>query len=79
MKFLGNLLWFILVGFIGWIIYIAAGILWCISIVGIELAVFYLAAGCLLCITIIGIPFGFQCFKLAKVSFLPFGTTFEKK
>lgn len=29
--------------------------------------------GLLLCLTIIGIPFGLQCFKLAKLSLLPFG------
>ena len=27
------------------------------------------------CVTIIGIPFGKQCFKLAKLSFMPFGKT----
>ena len=30
-------------------------------------------AGCLWCITIIGIPVGVQCFKLASLSFFPFG------
>jgi len=30
-------------------------------------------AGCLWCITIIGIPIGKQCFKLAGLSFFPFG------
>lgn len=29
--------------------------------------------GVLWCITIIGIPIGIQCFKLASLSFLPFG------
>lgn len=29
--------------------------------------------GCLWCITIIGIPVGTQCFKLASLSFFPFG------
>lgn len=29
--------------------------------------------GALLCITIILIPFGLQCFKIAKLSLLPFG------
>lgn len=29
--------------------------------------------GCLWCITIIGIPVGMQCFKLAGISFFPFG------
>ncbi len=31
--------------------------------------------GLIWCITIIGIPFGKQCFKFAKLSFLPFGKT----
>lgn len=30
-------------------------------------------AGCLWCITIVGIPVGLQCFKLARLSFFPFG------
>lgn len=30
-------------------------------------------AGCLWCITIVGIPVGKQCFKLATLSFFPFG------
>lgn len=29
--------------------------------------------GCLWCITIVGIPVGKQCFKLATLSFFPFG------
>ncbi len=33
----------------------------------------WLLAGCLWCITIIGIPVGLQCFKLAGLSFFPFG------
>ena len=53
MKTIGNLIWFIFIGF------------W--SGLGFFLG------GLLLCITIIGIPFGLQCFKLAKLMFLPFG------
>ncbi len=52
-SFLGNLLWFLLIGFwsgLGWML---AGLLWCI--------------------TIVGIPVGRQCFKLAKLTFFPFG------
>ncbi len=30
-------------------------------------------AGCFWCITVIGIPVGLQCFKLAALSFFPFG------
>ena len=27
-----------------------------------------------LCVTVVGIPFGLQCFKLAKLAFMPFGS-----
>ena len=30
-------------------------------------------AGCLWCVTVVGIPIGLQCFKLASLSFFPFG------
>ena len=30
-------------------------------------------AGCLWCVTIVGIPVRLQCFKLASLSFFPFG------
>ncbi len=40
---------------------------------GLELSVANCIAGILWCITIIGIPFGMQCFKLMKLSLLPFG------
>ena len=33
--------------------------------------------GCLWCITIIGIPVGVQCFKIAGLSFFPFGKEVE--
>lgn len=33
----------------------------------------WLLAGCLWCVTIVGIPVGMQCFKLAGLSFFPFG------
>ncbi|MGN0430981.1 MAG: YccF domain-containing protein [Lachnospiraceae bacterium] len=33
----------------------------------------WLLAGCLWCITIIGIPIGIQCFKIAGLTFFPFG------
>lgn len=53
MGCLGNLLWFIFGGFI-------SGLSWCL-------------AGVIWCITIIGIPVGTQCFKMAGLSFFPFG------
>ena len=51
---------------------VIANIIWVI-IAGIPMGFAYLCLGCVYCITIIGIPFGLQCFKLAKLSFLPFG------
>uniref|UniRef100_UPI0040561917 YccF domain-containing protein n=1 Tax=Acetatifactor sp. TaxID=1872090 RepID=UPI0040561917 len=33
----------------------------------------WLFIGCLWCITFVGIPVGMQCFKLAGLSFFPFG------
>ncbi|MCK6146764.1 YccF domain-containing protein [Enterococcus hirae] len=53
MSCLGNIIWLIFGGFIGGINWLLAGILWCL--------------------TIIGIPIGLQCFKLASLSFAPFG------
>lgn len=52
-----------------------ANIIWLIF-GGLELAIGFLFVGLILCITIIGIPFGKQCFKLAKLSAVPFGATF---
>ena len=116
MGCLGNALWFLFGGFamgMGWLL---AGVLWCVTIVGIPvgvqcfklaklaffpfgkevrygggvgsmllnilwlllsgipLAIEAAAVGLLFCITIIGIPFGKQCFKLAKLALMPFGT-----
>lgn len=53
MSCLGNIIWFIFGGLVG-------GLGWCL-------------AGVIWCITIIGIPVGLQCFKLASLSFAPFG------
>ncbi|MCL2605935.1 MAG: hypothetical protein FWD93_01460, partial [Coriobacteriia bacterium] len=47
-------------------------ILW-IVFGGFMLAIEAFLLGILFCITIIGIPFGKQCFKLAKLSLMPFG------
>lgn len=44
-----------------------------IILVGFWSALIYFLIGLVLCITIIGIPFGKQCFKLATLSFAPFG------
>ena len=40
---------------------------------GLELCLANIVGGIVLCITIIGIPFAPQCFKLAKLSLMPFG------
>ena len=50
-----------------------ANILW-IVLSGIPLAVSATINGILLCCTIIGIPFGIQCFKIATLALMPFGT-----
>lgn len=49
-------------------------IIW-IIVSGIPLAVEAAIIGAGLCITIIGIPFGLQCFKIAKLALMPFGST----
>ena len=41
---------------------------------GIPLALAAVLNGALLCVTVVGIPFGLQCFKLAKLAFMPFGS-----
>lgn len=52
---------------------IIANIFW-VLIAGIPMAVAYIVIGAGYCITIIGIPWGLQCFKMAALSFLPFGS-----
>ncbi|MDD3831807.1 MAG: YccF domain-containing protein [Clostridia bacterium] len=56
--------------------YPVANILWIIFF-GWEMAIGFFVIGALWCITIIGIPFGKQCFKLAQLSFFPFGATYD--
>lgn len=51
---------------------IIANVFW-VLLAGIPTALGYLVAGVINCITVIGIPFGIQSFKMAKLSFLPFG------
>ena len=116
MSCLGNLLWFLCCGLWQGLSWLLAGLLWCVTIVGIPiglqcfkfaslsffpfvkemrygggtvslllnliwilvsgipLAVTAATNGILLCCTIIGIPFGLQCFKMAKLALMPFGT-----
>ena len=57
MRFIGNMLWLLLGGFMSGLGWLIAGLLWCI--------------------TIVGIPVGLQCFKLATLSFSPFGKEVE--
>lgn len=52
-----------------------ANIIW-LALGGLALSVAFLAVGAVFCITVIGIPFGLQCFKLAKLSAVPFGADF---
>lgn len=49
-----------------------ANIFWVIF-TGLPMAITNALVGVVLCITIIGIPFGKQYFKLAALSFAPFG------
>lgn len=54
-----------------------ANIIW-IIFGGLEIALGNIITGVLFFITIIGIPFGKQCFKLASLSFTPFGAYITK-
>lgn len=49
-------------------------IIWLI-VTGIPLALEHAVIGCILCATVVGIPFGMQCFKVAKLAFMPFGSS----
>jgi uncharacterized membrane protein YccF (DUF307 family) len=57
---------------------VIGNILWLIF-VGWHTALAWLLFGAVLCITVVGIPFGVQCFKLARFSFLPFGRHVVRK
>lgn len=116
MGCLGNLLWFLFGGVIMGLSWAVAGVLWCITIIGIPvglqcfkfaslcffpfgkevvyeggagsfllnliwllvsgliLAIESAVIGCIFCLTIVGIPFGLQCFKIAKLALMPFGS-----
>ncbi len=49
-----------------------ANIFW-LNLAGLPMAISYALLGAVYCITVIGIPIGLQCFKMAKLSLLPFG------
>jgi len=112
---LGNFLWFLFGGLWMGLSWWLAGLVWCVSIIGIPwgvqcfkfaklaffpfgkevelgggggslllnilwllisglaLALEAAMLGVFFCVTIVGIPFGMQCFKLAKLSLMPFG------
>ena len=53
---------------------IIANIFWAIF-AGLPMACSYIAIGAGYCLTIIGIPWGIQCFKMALLSFVPFGSS----
>ena len=50
-------------------------LLWIILGGGLVIAFWYFVTGIVLCLTVVGIPFGYQLFKLAGLSLLPFGRT----
>ena len=54
MTTLGNIIWLVCGGLLAGLGWVLAGLLWCL--------------------TIVGIPIGKQCFKLAALTFCPFGT-----
>ena len=51
---------------------VIGNILW-IILGGFLSALGWCIAGCIWCVTVVGIPIGVQCFKLASISFNPFG------
>lgn len=55
----------------------AGNVIWMV-LGGAHSAVIYAICGAVFCVTLIGIPFGKQCFKLMKLSALPFGAEVEK-
>ena len=81
MRTLGNILWFIFGGVLGGLAVYGNGmfsflvnLIW-ILFFGWEMALGNLIIGFLWCITIVGIPFGKQFFKMARLSFMPFGAS----
>ncbi|MCK9492737.1 MAG: YccF domain-containing protein [Acholeplasmataceae bacterium] len=39
MRLLGNIIWFLLIGWIAWLAWIISGLLWCITIIGIPFGI----------------------------------------
>lgn len=48
-------------------------LLW-LALAGIWLGLGWAITGALWCATIVGIPVGVQCFKLAQLALMPFGS-----
>lgn len=120
MKTIGNLIWLFTAGWMLALLWLVAGICFCLTIIGIPFGmqffkiakfalwpfgkivsfgsggisfllnlIWILLFGWSICtvalfwalllsITIIGIPFGLQAFKLAKLGFMPFGSTIKR-
>ena len=53
-----------------------ANLLWLI-LGGLILGLLWTVLGILLCITIVGFPLGAQCFKMARLSFAPYGKSVD--
>lgn len=56
----------------GGVVSLLLNIVWLLT-TGIPMAVEFVTYGVIFCVTLLGIPFGLQCFKLAKLSLMPFG------
>ena len=39
MRILGNIIWFLLIGWVAWLSWIIAGVLWCVTIIGIPFGI----------------------------------------
>ena len=68
MNTLGNILWFIFGGLFSGILWLLAGLIWCITIIGIPIGL-----QCFKFASLAMWPFGKQFFKLAQLSLMPFG------
>lgn len=116
MRFIGNIIWFLVYGFWMAVVHFALGVAFCLTVIfiptGIQfvkiakfaiwpfgrnvatdfdrhpicnllwillfgwwLSLIHLVVGVLLCITLIGIPFAKKCFRMASLSFIPYGAT----
>ena len=53
-------------------LHVFSNLLW-LLLGGLALFLLWSAVGILLCLSVVGIPLGIQCFKMARLSFAPFG------